>query len=153
MPRKQHVVRLRAEERADLVQLIRAGVAPARRLVRARILLKADAGQRGPRWTDAQIAEAVEASPRTVARVRADFCAHGLAQTLHRRRPARVYLRRLDGEAEATLVALTRGPAPVGQARWSLRLLANRLVELEVVDGIAPETVRQTLKKTSSSRT
>jgi hypothetical protein len=150
--RKQHVVRLSADERAVLDQLIRAGVAPARRLTRARILLKADAGRTGPRWTDAQIAEAVEASPRTVARVRADFCAHGLEPALPRQRPARVYVRKLDGADEAHLVALACSAPPAGHARWSLRLLTTRLVELEIVAGISPETVRQTLKKTSSSR-
>jgi hypothetical protein len=150
--RKQHVVRLSAGDRAVLEQLIRAGVAPARRLTRARILLKADAGRTGPRWTDARIAEAVEASPRTVARVRADFCAHGLEPTLQRQRPVRVYVRKLDGADEAHLVALACSAPPAGHARWSLRLLTTRLVELEIVDGISPETVRQTLKKTSSSR-
>jgi Homeodomain-like domain len=151
--RKQHVVRLEDEERIALEAMIRAGVAPARRLTRARILLKADAGGAGPRWPDAQIAEAVEASPRTVARVRADFCARGLDQTLQRRPPTRVYRRKLDGHAEARLVQLACSDAPAGQARWSLRLLAARLVALDVVDGIAPETVRQTLKKMSSSPT
>jgi len=85
--------------------------------------------------------------------VRADFGARGLHQTLARRPPDRVYVRKLDGRGEATLVQRACAPAPTGHARWSLRLLAERLVELEVVDGIAPETVRQTLKKTASSRT
>jgi Homeodomain-like domain len=153
VPTKQHVVRLDAAERAGLDQLIRGGVAPARRLTRARILLKTDAGRTGPRWTDAQIAEAVDASPRTVARVRADFCAHGLEPTLARRRPDRVYRRKLDGRGEAMLLEVACSPAPAGHARWSLRLLATKLVELEIVAGIAPETVRQTLKKTHSRHT
>lgn len=152
MPAKQHVVRLTDEERRELEHMVAVGIASARRLTRARILLKADAGRRGPRWTDGRIAEAVEASPRTVARVRADFCAQGLAPTLQRRGPDRVYRRKLDGHAEATLIELACAPAPAGRARWSLRLLADRLVALEVVDGISPETVRQTLKKTTSSR-
>jgi hypothetical protein len=152
MSRKQHVVRLSAAERAELARLIGAGTAPARRLTRARILLKADAGARGPRWTDERIAEAVEASARTVARVRAAFCAGGLAPALGRKRPARVYARTLDGAAEARLIAEACAPPPAGRAAWTLQLLADRLVELAVVPSIAPNTVRAALKKTSSSR-
>jgi hypothetical protein len=152
MSRKQHVVRLSSAEREAVAREVRAGTAPARRLTRARILLKADAGARGPRWTDARIAEAVEASARTVARVRADFCAGGLAHALGRKRPEREYARTLDGAAEARLVAEACAPPPAGRARWTLRLLGDRLVELEVVPSIAPNTVRAALKKTSSSR-
>lgn len=153
MSRQQHVVRLTEAERTDLMQLIHAGRAPARQITRARILLKADAGRVSRRWRDAEIAAAVETSPRTVARVRADFCARGLAQTLQRRPPTRVYRRKLDGAGEAKLVEVACSPAPAGHARWSLRLLAARLVELEVVETIAPETVRTMLKKTPSNRT
>jgi len=131
---------------------VRAGAGPARRLARARILLKCDAGAGGPRWTDARVAEAVEVSARTVARVRAAFAGGGLAAALPRKPPARAYARRLDGAAEARLVAVACGPPPAGRARWSLRLLADRLVELEVVPAVAPNTVRAALKKTSPSR-
>ena len=152
MPRQQHVVRLSPAERAALRALIAAGVVPARTQTHARILLKGDAGTAGPRWSDARIAEAVEVSARTVARVRARFATGGLAAALGRKRPERVYRRKLDGAQEARLVAIACTAPPPGQARWSLRLLANRLVELEIVEGISPETVRATLKKTRSSR-
>jgi transposase len=114
--------------------------------------LKGDAATSGPRWSDARIAEAVEVSARTVARVRARFARGGLAAALGRKRPDRVYRRKLDSAQEARLIAVACTEPPAGQARWSLRLLANRLVELEIVDGISPETVRATLKKTPSSR-
>jgi hypothetical protein len=152
MPRKQHVVQLTTRERAQVAQLIRAGSAPARTLARARILLKADCGGRTRRWSDVEIAEAVEVSPRTVARTRAAFCQRGLAATLHGQPVRRVYPRKLDGLGEAKLIELACGPAPAGQERWSLRLLSDALVALEVVEAIAPNTVRAVLKKTSSNR-
>jgi hypothetical protein len=152
MPRKQHVVRLTPAERADLRARLAAGITPARTQTHARILLKCDAASGGPRWSDAHIAEAVEVSARTVARVRARFATAGLAAALERKHPERVYRRKLESAQEARLVAIACTAPPAGQARWSLRLLANRLVELEIVDGISPETVRATLKKTPSSR-
>ena len=121
------------------------------RAARARILLKADRGRRDRRWTDAQIAEAVEVSARTVARVRAEFCDRGLAAALGRTPPDRVYARKLDGAGEAALIAVACGPPPPGAKRWSLRLLREALVELAVVDDIAPNTVGAVLKKTRSS--
>jgi hypothetical protein len=149
---KQHVVVLTRTERTRLRTMIASGSGPARQLARARILLKVDAGQAGPRWTDAEVAAAVEVSVRTVARVRAEWIAGGVDGVLARKAPDRVYLRKLDGEAEALLVAIACSARPDdADARWSLRLLANRLVELEVVPSISPETVRQTLQKTSSS--
>jgi hypothetical protein len=152
MPTKQHIVRLSVDERAAVRQLIAAGSAPARTLMHARILLKADAGAGGPRWTDARIAEAVEVSPRTVARARTTYATQGLDAALQRKPADRVYARRLDGADAARLVTLACTDAPAGHARWTLRLLAGRLVELAIVDGISPETVRQTLKKTRSNR-
>jgi Homeodomain-like domain len=149
---KQHVVVLTRAERQRVRALIAAGVGPARQLARARVLLKVDAGQDGPRWTDAEAAAAVEVSPRTVARVRAEWILGGVDGVLARQPPDRVYARKLDGAAEATLVAVACSARPDGGAHWSVRLLADRLVELGVVESIAPETVRQTLKKTSSSR-
>lgn len=152
MPRKQHVVRLTPADRAEVRALIAAGHAPAHTQTHARILLKCDAGTAGPRWSDAQVAAAVEVSARTVARVRARFATHGMAAALGRKPPDRVYRRKLDDAQEARLIAVACTTPPPGQTRWSLRLLANRLVALEVVDGISPETVRATLKKTPSSR-
>ena len=150
--RKQYVVRLREEERAWLHTFIGRGEAPARALAHARILLKANRGEAGPGWTDAAIAAAVEVDPTTVARVRRQYVTAGLAAALHPKAPDREYRRKLDGEQEARLVALTCSSPPAGRKRWTLRLLAERLVALEVVDTVSHETVRQTLQQTNSSR-
>lgn len=152
MPGKLHVVRLTGAERAELRALVAAGATPARTQTHARILLKCDVGAAGPRWTDARVAEAVEVSSRTVARVRKRFAAQGLAAALGRKAPHRVYRRKLDAAAEARLVAVACTDPPAGRARWSLRLLGKRLVELEIVEAISPETVRAALKKTNLSR-
>ena len=139
-------------QRAELHTLVGSGVAPARTLTRARILLKADHGEGGPGWSDAAVAGALDVDPSTVLRVRRQFVTEGLAATLERKRPDRVYERRLDGEQEAKLIALACSETPDGADRWSLRLLADELVRLEVVETISHETVRRTLKKTTSSR-
>lgn len=139
-------------QRAELRGFVGSGVAPARMVSRARILLKANHGEGGPGWSDAAIAGALDVNPSTVLRVRRQFVREGLEATLARKRPDRVYARSLDGAQEAHLIALTCGTPPAGQARWSLRLLADELVRLEVVEAISYETVRQTLKKTNSSR-
>jgi len=139
-------------QRAELRGLVGGGTAPARMLTRARILLKADHGEGGPGWPDAAVAGALDVNPSTVLRVRRQFVAEGLAATLARKRPDRVYERALDGAREARLIAVACSAPPDGQARWSLRLLADELVRLEVVETVSHETVRQTLKKTSSSR-
>jgi hypothetical protein len=145
-------VHLTEEQRAELRGLVGAGVAPARMLTRARILLKANHGEGGPGWSDAAVAGALDVNPSTVLRVRRQFATDGLAATLERKRPDRVYERRLDGAAEARLVALACSAPPDDQERWTLRLLADELVRLEVVEAVSHETVRQTLKKTTSSR-
>jgi transposase len=145
----KYIVTLTEEERADLSGLISAGKGAARRLAHARILLKADQGPGGPGWTDDAITVAVEVSRPTVERVRQRFVEEGLAAALDPRPPRREYRRKLDGEQEAHLVALSCSTPPAGQARWTLRLLADRLVELEIVDTVSYETVRQVLKKTS----
>jgi hypothetical protein len=145
-------VALTEAQRAELRGLVGAGVAPARTLTRARILLKADHGEGGPGWSDAAIAGALDVNPSTVLRVRRQFAAEGLAATLARKRPDRVYERRLDGRREAHLVALACSDPPAGRERWTLRLLADELVRLEVVGAVSHETVRRTLKKTTSSR-
>ena len=139
---------LDGDQRAHLRTLVGSGVAPARMLTRARILLKADHGEGGPGWSAAAVAGALDVNPSTVLRVRRQFVAEGLEATLERKRPDRVYERRLDGAGEAHLVALACGTSPDGHAQWSLRLLADELVRLEVVDAISHETVRRTLKKT-----
>lgn len=150
--RKKYLVTLTEAERQQLQGLIAAGKAAARRLIHARILLKADQGPFGPGWSDDAIAEAVEVSRLTIERVRKLFVEEGLEAALNRRRPHRTYQRKLDGEQEARLIAVACSAPPDGRARWTLRLLGDKLVELEVVDTISHETVRQVLKKTKSSR-
>ncbi|HZV08824.1 MAG TPA: IS630 family transposase [Novosphingobium sp.] len=144
--RKQHVVVLSEQERARLHTLIGQGSAPARALSHARILLKANQGEAGPGWTDRAIATALEVHHTTVARVRQQYAAGGLAAAVDRKAPDREYPRKLDGEQEARLVVLACSAPPEGRKRWTLRLLAERLVQLEVVDAVSHETVRQALK-------
>lgn len=150
--RKKYPVILTDTERETLDQLIRAGTESARKLSHARILLKSDEGPQGPGWVDEAVAEAVEVSQPTVARIRRQFVEEGLDAALNRRPPHRVYERKLAGEHEAQLIALTCSEPPDGHSRWSLRLLADKLVELEVVDSLSHQTVQRTLKKTNSSR-
>ncbi len=135
--RKRHTVRLSEEERARLHTLIGQGTGPARALTHARILLKANQGEAGPGWTDAAIGAALEVNPATVARVRMKYVAAGLDAAVYRKAPERQYPRRLDGEQEAYLAALACSAPPEGRKRWTLRLLADLLVELEL------ELVRQ----------
>ena len=145
---KRYVVRLTDEERERLLKLLSSGEAPARMLTRARVLLKADAD--GPdRWTDGRIVRALDTSAATVGRVRKRFCLQGLEAALERSVPDRVYERSFDGRAEARLIALACSEAPEGRERWTLRLLADKAVELGIVEGVSHETVRKTLKKTS----
>jgi transposase len=150
--KKRFRVELSDAERGRLGEMIAAGAAPARKLMHARILLKADESVVGPGWVDERIAEAVEISQPTVSRVRKQYVREGVDAALNRRPPHRAYERKLDGAQEARLIALACGDPPAGQARWSLRLLADRLVELEVVERISYQTVRRVFKKTSSSR-
>jgi hypothetical protein len=149
--RKRYRVHLTEAERDQLKQLLAAGTAPARQLTHARILLKADESPGGPGWVDAAIVEAVEVSQPTISRVRKQFVEEGLEAALQRRAPRRVYPPKLTGDQEAHLIALTSGEPPAGHVRWSMRLLAAKLVELEVVEAISHQTVRRVLKKTSSS--
>ena len=149
---KKYRITLTEDERTMLTTLIRSGTAPARTLTHARILLKADQAAGGPAWTDEAIRDALDVGLSTIARVRERFVEQSLEAALHRRSTPRPRPRLLDGSQEARLVALTCSAPPSGQEHWSLRLLADKLVELEVVDTISHETVRQTLKKTNSSR-
>jgi transposase len=149
---KKYVVRLTEEERSRLETLVRRGRAHTRRLLYARILLKADAN--GPeRWTDERIAEAFEISTATVARERRRYCEDGLEVALMPKKPGRPRRRVLDGRAEAHLLALACSGAPEGRERWSMRLLADRMVELGHVEAVSYETVRRALKKTASNLT
>ena len=147
--KKKYPIILTQTEREQLKDLIAAGTAPARKLTHARILLKADQSPQGPAWVDEEVADAVEVSQPTVSRVRKQYFEEGMEAALNRRPPNREYHRKLDGEQEARLVALAYSEPPEGQARWSLRLLADRMVELEVVEEISYQTVRRTLKKTN----
>ena len=149
---KYFFVTLTPEERSALRKLLRGGTAPARRLQHARILLKADCGPAGPGLSDATIAEAVEVTKGTVARVRQRFSEAGLKAALEPRPTRRVYQRKLGGVEEAQLVAIACSDPPEGQGRWTLQMLANHLVALEIVDRISDQTVRRTLKKTTSNR-
>lgn len=152
MRQTKYTVRLTEEDRAHLRTLISHGTAPARKLTHARILLKADQGEGGSAWSDVAIAGAIEVHPATVGRVRRTYAEHGLDAALERKSPDRVYPRRLDGAAEAHLVALACSDPPAGQERWTLRLLADELVRLEVVETIAHETIRRAFKQTISNR-
>jgi hypothetical protein len=152
MRQTKYTVRLTEDERAHLRTMIGQGTAPARKLMHARILLKADQAEGGPAWADAAIAGAIELHPATVGRVRRAYVEHGLDTALDRKAPTRVYARRLDGVAEAHLVALACGDPPTGRARWTLRLLADELVRLEVVETVSHETIRRTFEQTRSNR-
>ena len=149
--KKKYIVTLTQEEREMLQEMLSRGKAAARKLTHARILLKADAADGGPNWNDERIAEGLEVGRATVERVRKEFVEEGLEAALERRKPRRVYLRKLDGDGEAHLVALACGKPPEGRSRWTLQLLADRMVELQYVEEISYQTVRRTLKKTNSS--
>src|SRR4051812_26053242 len=148
---KSFRVHLTDDDRRLLQASVTAGAAPARKLTHARILLKADEGPSGPAWTDARIAEALEISTPSVERVRKRFVTEGAEIALNHRPPARHRPRRLDGRQEAHLVALVCGDPPAGRDHWTLRLLADRLVELEITESVSYQTVRRTLKKMHSS--
>jgi transposase len=149
---KKYRVTLTDDERTMLTALITAGTAPVRTVTHARILLKADQAPGGPAWTDEAIRDALDVGLSTIARVRERFVEESIEAALHRRSAPRLRQRRLDGAEEAHLLALTCSAPPAGNERWTLRLLADTLVELEYVDRVSHETVRQVLKKTNSSR-
>ena len=145
---KKYIVTLTNDERQSLHGLISAGKASALKLTHARILLKADVADGGPAWPDGRIAEAVESSVPTVERVRQRFVEQGLDAALVRKTQARPSRQRaLDGRAEAKLIALACSQPPDGRKAWTMRLLADKLVELDVVPSISDETVRRSLKK------
>jgi hypothetical protein len=145
------VVRLTVAQREELERLTATGRRPAATITRARILLKADAD--GDGWTDECIALALDSSAMTVARVRKKFVQQGLGAAVHRQRPTGRQYRKLDGAQEARLLALACSPPPEGRQRWTLQLLADKLVELRVVDAVSDDTVQRALKKMRSSRT
>jgi transposase len=152
MSAKRYKVTLENEERAQLEGLVSRGKGAARRMGHARVLLHADSGPAGPGWSDTAIAAAVGVSVPTIERIRRRFVEDGLEAALSRRPSRRVYPRKLDGVAEAHLIALACGSPPDGRARWTLQLLAERMVVLGYVDSLSYETVRTRLKQTPSNR-
>jgi transposase len=151
---KKYVVRLSDDEREQLATLIRKGNSPAQRLMKARILLKADVSEAGEGWSDNEIIEALETSASMVYRVRKQLVEEGLEAVLSRKPRATPSVPRIfDGEKEAKLIALACSEPPKGRARWTLRLLENKVVELNIVDRASDSTIGRTLKKTFLSRT
>ena len=146
---KKYVVRLSGEERERLETLIRKGKSPARRGLKARILLKADVSEAGKGWSDKRIIEALETSPSMVYRARKQLVEEGFEAVLNRKPRAMPAIARIfDGEKEAKLIALACSKPPKGRARWSLRLLENKVVELGIVDRASDSTIGRALKKT-----
>ncbi len=148
---KKYIVRLTASEKQALEQLINQGKTAARKLTHARILLKANDSQQQGGWTDQAIHQALDVSLSTIARVRQTFVEQGLDAALNPKPSSQRRLRKLDGVAEAHLIACCCSQPPPGRKEWTLRLLADKMVKLEYVLSISPETVRQVLKKTKSS--
>lgn len=145
------IVKLTAEERTQLERLVSTGKRAAATLIHARILLKADAAD-GKGWENERIAEALDINPATVHRVRQAFVDEGLEAALYRKKSSRPQDRKLDGEGEARLVALACSKPPEGRVRWTMQLLAEKLIELKIVDTISDDTVHRTLKKTKLNR-
>lgn len=144
---KKYIVRLSDDERTQLAEVVKKLKGTSQKVRRAQILLKADAD--GPNWTDRRIAEAFSCRTKTVENVRQRLVERGFHETLNgakRTKPPTEKL--LDGEQEAKVIALRLGPPPAGYANWSLRLLARKVVELELVESVSHETIRRTLKKT-----
>ena len=142
MPNKRYVVKLSQEERDALQEIISSGKRSAKKILRARVLLKADAS-----WPDEKIAEALEVNVRTIERMRQQFVEEGFESFMSRRKSKRKYLRKLDGKQEAQLTQIACSQPPKGRVRWTLRLLADQMVQLDYVDSVSHETVRQVLKK------
>jgi len=149
---KRYIVRLSDEERKQLAELLGRKILAAKKRMRAQVLLKADAGPNAPAWVDSRISEAFGVSIVTIEKIRKSYVLEGLEAAMERKkqcRPSRQPV--LDGGKEARLVALCCGTVPAGHGRWTLRMLADKLVELKIVESISHETVRQALKKTNCS--
>ena len=149
---KRYIVRLSDDERKQLAELLGKKMLAAKKRMRGQVLLKADAGKDGPAWVDRRISEAFGVSVVTVEKIRKSYVLEGLEATIERKKQCRPSRQRvLDGAKEARLVALCCGTVPAGRGRWTLRMLAEKLVELEIVESISHETVRQVLKKMNCS--
>jgi transposase len=149
--RKKYVVSLSQAERETLERLVKTGNAPARKLTRSWILLKSNVNEDGPKWSYEKICQAYNVSEVTVYQVRKTYVEKGLEKVINRKKPEREYEHRLDGEAEAHLIALACSEAPDGQERWTLRLLRDRMIKLDYIEEVSHETIRATLKKTNLS--
>lgn len=148
---KKYIVKLTAEERSELNKILSNGNAAAKKHRIAKILLRADCSKEGPGYNDQEISDEVEISAKTVARLREKFVEGGLKKVFEKKFTPRYCRRKFDGEKEAKLIAVCCGKAPEGHARWTLRLLADKAVQLEIVDNVSHEGVRETLKKTNLS--
>ncbi len=150
---KKHIVRLTRDEHEKLNKLTTSGRGPARMFTRARILLKADQSDDGPGWSDERISEAFDVTVQTIERVRKQLVEEGFDAVLSRREyKQKISRKKIDGDVEARLIALSCSDPPEGRARWTLRLLADKVVELGYVENISHEAIRQTLKKTNLNR-
>ncbi len=152
MPAKRYRVTLSNEEREHLTELVSKGRTKARTITRARILLLADENAQHASWIDARIAEALGTSSRTVERTRQTCVEEGIEAALNHKQPQQTRSKRLDGQGEARLIQLVCSQPPDGHQRWTMQLLADKLIELEIVETISDETVRTTLKKTNLNR-
>lgn len=149
---KKYIVQLSQEQRQTLQQIVASGVAPARKIMHAQILLKADSSEAGPAWSDGHIQQSFAVGKSTIEHVRKRFVQQGLSEAIERRpQPERPEKRKIAGVQEAHLIALSCGPAPTGYQRWSVRLLADRFVVVETGEKVGRETIRRALKKTNSS--
>lgn len=148
---QKYPVELTEAERYQLKQILASGTHSVRKVRRAQILLKSDSSQDGPNWSYQAICQAFDVSQPTISEVRRAYVEDGLEAAINRKKPERVYERRLDGEAEAHLIALACGEPPEGYERWTLRLLKARMIKLSYVENISHETIRTTLKKMNLS--
>jgi hypothetical protein len=148
---QKYFVKLTSDERSYLEKLVSFGDGPARKLRRARILLKSDCSEGGPNWTYEAICDAFDVNTVTITNIRKAFSEGGLEQAINRKQPEREYEHRLDGHAEAHLVAMVCGEVPNGYDRWTLRLLQEHFVKLQIVESVSHETIRATLKKMNLS--
>jgi transposase len=149
MPKKKYIVSLTASERTILEQLTKKGKTTAYKMNHARILLKADINQEGGGWTDSQISESLNIGHATIERVRQRFVEEGISSALNRREQKNRRRRIIDGEKEAYLIAIACSQTPTGKSNWTLKMLADKMVELNYLEQVSTETIRQTLKKTN----
>lgn len=149
MPSKKYIVDLSPSERNYLEEITNKGKTAAYKMNHARILLKADINQEGGGWTDSKISEALNIGHATIERVRKRFVEEGIESALNRREQKKRRQRIIDGEKEAYLIAIACRETPLGKSHWTLQMLADKMVELKVVEKVSTETIRQTLKKTN----